>query len=642
MRSLLSRMGTGLLVAAVSLQGSISVHGAASPSLDKLGKKIENVTFTTAGSKSFALYDLKNKQAIVLVFLSFDCPVSTSYSQPLALLYETYKNKGVAVIGMTTGEEADAGEVVRLAREYKLPFPVFKDARLSAANALKADVTPEAFLLDRHFILRYRGRIDNAYAARLKKNQRVTSHDLRSALDEVLAGKPVRQPATQAVGCSILREGKARPSTGKVTYYRDVLPILQNHCQTCHRPGEVGPFSLMTYKQAVNWASDIQEYTRSRKMPPWKPVEGAAFHNERKLTHKEVATLAAWVDGDTPAGNPKDAPAPRKFPEGWQLGKPDLVLTVPEDFQVGPSGNDIFRCFALPTNLSEDKYIAAVEVRPSNPRVVHHALLFIDPDGQARKLEKKEQVRPKKETELDRGPGYSSRMGIGFRPRSGMGGWAPGNMPRYLPDGTGYLLPKNSDVVLQIHYHRDGRVEKDRTALGLYFARKPVRTPYRSLTLAGLSKDGWGLYFSIPARNPDYILEGNAWVEQDCTVYSVMPHMHLLGKKIKVTLTPPEGKMQTLVAIRDWDYNWQETYVFKIPLKVKAGTRFTVSAHYDNSAKNPNNPNNPPRDVGYGQQTTDEMCFVFLGVTPDRPGRLRVRYTPPKKPVKKTEQKAKP
>jgi hypothetical protein len=232
-------------------------------------------------------------------------------------------------------------------------------------------------------------------------------------------------------------------------------------------------------------------------------------------------------------------------------------------------------------------------------------------------------------------------MGVGFRPRGGMGGWAPGNMPRYLPDGTGYFVPKKSDIILQIHYHRDGRVEKDRTSLGIYFAKKPVKTPYQSLLLAGLSKDGWGLHFTIPARNADYRLEGDAWVQQDCTLYSVMPHMHLLGKKISVAVTPPGGKTQMLLAISDWDYNWQETYVFKQPLKVKAGTRFTVKAHYDNSARNPNNPFQPPRDVGYGQQTTDEMCFVFLGATPDKPGKVRVRYTPPKEP-KKLGDKGKP
>ena len=161
-------------------------------------------------------------------------------------------------------------------------------------------------------------------------------------------------------------------------------------------------------------------------------------------------------------------------------------------------------------------------------------------------------------------------------------------------------------------------------------------------SLAGLSKDGWGLHFTIPAGKEDFYLDGNLWVDQDCTLYSVMPHMHLLGKKIKVTLTPPEGKAQTLVSIRDWDYNWQETYFFKQPLKVLAGTRFTVEAHYDNSAKNPNNPSQPPKKVGYGQQTTDEMCFVFLGVPSETPGRVKVRYVPRKIEPKKAPEKTKP
>src|SRR5262249_30148723 len=161
-----------------------------------------------------------------------------------------------------------------------------------------------------------------------------------------------------------------------------VLPILQRNCQECHRPGEVGPFSLMTYRQAVNWATDIKEYTQSRRMPPWKISEGLAFHNERRLSDHGIAVLAAWADNGTPEGNPKDAPPPVKFAEGWRLGQPDLVLTLSDDFQVGPSGNDVFRCFVLPTNLTEDKFVEAMEVRPGNPRVVHHALLFVDTAGQ--------------------------------------------------------------------------------------------------------------------------------------------------------------------------------------------------------------------------------------------------------------------
>ncbi len=637
------RFRRACLALVLGLLASVPASAAPKPSTDKLGKKIDNVTFPAASGKPLALYDFKGKKAVVVVFLSFDCPVSTSYSQALATLSQTYQDKGVAFLGVTTNEDEDAAQVAKQAREYRLPFPVVQDAKLAAANAFKADVTPEAFVLDRHFILRYRGRIDNGYAARLKKNQQITSHDLRQALDEVLAGKPVSAPATPAIGCAIVRDAKPKAATGTVTFYRDVLPILQNRCQTCHRPGEVGPFSLLTYKQAVNWASDIKEYTQSRKMPPWKPTEGVAFHNERKLPANEIATLAAWVDGDTPAGSPKDAPPPRQFPAGWQLGKPDLVLTPPGDFQVGPSGNDIFRCFVLPTNLTEDKYVTAVEVRPANPRVVHHALLYIDTQGRGRKLQEAEQDRAKKPTELDVGPGYSSKMGVGFLPYGGLSGWAPGMMPRFLPAGTGYHLPRGSDVVMQVHYHRDGRLEKDRPSVGLYFAKKPVQKPFKGTIIAG-SNGGTGrlrLFFMIPAGKPDFKLTGSTWLDEDCTLYTVMPHMHLLGKKIKVTITPPGGRPRTLVAIDDWDYNWQETYQLKQPIQVKAGTRFDVEAVYDNSKDNPNNPFNPPRAVWFGEQTTNEMCFVFLGATStNKRGRIRAHFEP-KEPAKVGE-KGKP
>jgi peroxiredoxin len=597
--------------------------------IDKLGKQIDNVTLQTDSGKNFSLRDLKNQKAIVAVFLSFDCPVSTSYSQTLALLAGAYKDRQVAFVGIVSGDDLDAAKVAKLAREYSIPFPVYCDPKLTAADAFKANITPEAFVLDHNFVLRYRGRIDNGYVARFKKRQQITSHDLRTALDQVLAGKPVKAPATDAIGCSIQRADKIKGKTGKVTYYRDVLPILQRNCQTCHRPGEVGPFSLMTYKQAVNWAADIKAYTRSRRMPPWKLTEGLSYHNERKLNDKDIATLSAWVDGDTPEGDEKDAPNPLKFPQGWQLGKPDLVLEASADFQVGPSGRDLFRCFVLPTGLTEDKYVVAVEVRPSNPRVVHHALLFIDTSGQARKLEQREKDRKKEDGEVDRGPGYSSSMGIGFLPRGAVGGWAPGSMPRYLPEGTGYFLPKGSDIVMQIHYHRDGRLEKDRTRLGLYFAKKPVKKPYKGMVIAGGRGTGrLSMFFAIPKGAENYRLDGSIWVDQDCTLYTVMPHMHMIGRKIKVTMQPPTGDPVTLLAIKEWDYNWQETYILKKPLQVKAGTRFDVEAYYDNSSKNPNNPNNPPKTVTFGQQTTNEMCFVFLGATNDAKGRIRFRFSP--------------
>jgi peroxiredoxin len=592
--------------------------------VDKLNKKIDPFTLTDAAGKAVSGPAWNGKKAVVVVFLSFDCPVSNSYSATLGELYKAYAGKNVAFLGICAGDDLTNADLAKKTAEYKIPFSVVKDDGFKVTDLFKAKTSPEAFVLDHNHFLRYRGRIDNTWSARLRRNRQTTDHDLKDALDALLAGKSPRVPATVAVGCPITRDQVAKKD-GKVTYFRDVLPILQTHCQHCHRPGEVGPFALVTYRQAVNWASDIKEYTHDRKMPPWKPVEGLSFHNERRLTDKELATIAAWADGGAPEGNPKDAPAPRTFTDGWQLGKPDLVLTVPEEMTVGPSGKDIFRCFLLPTGLTEDKEVVAVEVRPGNKRIVHHTLNFFDLTGQGRELAKKEQDRTKKPGEQDHGPGYSVSMGIGFtRGREGqvggLGGWAPGQRARFLPEGYGYPLPKGSDVILQVHYHRDGREENDRTSVGLYFAKKTGIKPYKAMVIPGR-------FAFVPAGRSDFPVRGAITVHEECEVHSIMPHMHMLGKEIKITMTPPGGKPTTLLKIGDWDYNWQETYFLKKPIKVKPGTTFNVEAIYDNSDKNPNNPFNPPTWVRFGEQTDNEMCFVFLGATNDAT-RRRISHTP--------------
>jgi peroxiredoxin len=605
----------------VSLAAILLLAGpvTAAPNDAKLGRRIDNVTWHDAAGKKLALADLRDGPAVVIVFLSFDCPVSTSYVAPLNDLAKEYSAQGVKLVGVCPCD-ATAAEVAQQAKEYKVAFPMFRDEKLAGADAFAAGVTPEAFVLDRNGVMRYRGRIDDAYAARLKKNQQVSTHELRDAVDDVLAGRSVRVASTDPVGCAIPRP-KQRAKGGAVTYHRDVEPILQAHCQNCHRPGQVGPFSLMTYAQAVNWADDLKEYTRARKMPPWKPTDGPAFTHDRRLPDKDVTTLAAWVDAGTPEGDPKDAPPPAKFTSDWFLGPPDLVLTVPEEMHVAASGPDLFRCFVLPTGLTEDKYVVAFQVRPGNPRVVHHTLNFIETAGQARKMEQLERDRPKKDDDLDHGPGYPVRMGLGTLPnglpvvpRGAVGGWAPGLLPRYLPEGVGYYLPKNSDIVLQVHYHRTGRPETDRSQVGLYFAKKPIRERMQGLAV-GLPTLVERFTFRIPADDEHYHVHRRLWTDDDCTIYSVTPHMHLLGKEIKVTMTPPNGPPRTLIAIRDWDYNWQESYFFKEPIQAPKGTRFDLDVVYDNSEGNPNNPNHPPKAVRQGEQTTDEMCFGFLGAT---------------------------
>jgi peroxiredoxin/mono/diheme cytochrome c family protein len=608
-----------LVVLPALLLGLSGRAGAAAPPPPPPGV-VPDLRLQAVRGKGVRLHGLKGKQAVVLAFVSLDCPMSLAYTAALNELARRYGPRGVAFLAVWPTTD-DPARLAREAKEAGLELPLFRDGRGEAAGALGARVTPEVFVLDAGFRVRYRGRIDDGYAARLKKKPAVTREDLRLALEDVLSGRAVAVGRTEAFGCPV-RQTKPPRQAGKVVFYRDVLPILQKRCQACHRPGEVAPFALMNYRQAVHWADDVKHYTRTRQMPPWKPSAGHAFVGERKLTAKEIDTLAAWVDGGTPAGDPRQAPPAEKFTDGWQLGKPDLVLEPPGEMTIGPSGPDLFRSFVFSPALAEDKYVIAYEVRPGNPRVVHHTLHFLDDRGRGRRLQERERRRVKGAAERDRGPGYSSRMGPGFFPPSGdVGGWAPGERPVYFPDGVAFHLPRGNDVVVQVHYHRTGRVEKDRTRVGLYFARKPAARPIQGLIIPGL-------FVSIPAGAADYRVSGSLWVAQDCKLVTITPHMHLLGKRIQITMTPPGGKPEVLLAVDEWDYNWQETYYFKNPPAVKAGTRLRVEGVFDNSAANPNNPSSPPRRVFLGEETTNEMCFGFLGVTTDRPGVVGFRLFP--------------
>ncbi|HEX3148516.1 MAG TPA: redoxin domain-containing protein [Gemmataceae bacterium] len=620
----------------LSLLAGLAIAGFAiadtDDSSDKLGKKVDPALIDQAG-KTVALASVKGDKATVVVFLSFDCPNSNGYTPTLLQLHKDFADKGVKLVGISE-TDLTSDELKAKVAEYKLPFPVFADPKQATADAFKAKITPEAFVLDHNLVLRYRGRIDNMFTDRLKRSPAVTDHDLRNALEDLVAGKAIRTPVTKAVGCPIGGREVAVKTPTSVTFHKDVQPILQKSCQNCHRPGEVGPFSLMTYKQAVTWAEDIKDYTANKKMPPWKPTAATyEFHGERKLTDAEIKTLAAWADGGTPEGDIKDAPPPAKFADGWSLGKPDLVLTTDDDFNLGPSGGDNFRCYVLPTNLTEDKYIIGYEVKPGNPRIVHHTLNYWDLSGKAREMEA-DAKKKASATDRDRGPGYSASMGVGFFPgksprpdvpsMGNFGGWAPGSVYRFLPQGTGYLLPKGADVVLQVHYHRDGKPEKDRTKIGLYFAKKPVEHPYQTLVLGPRNP-----LIVIPADKEDYKIEGSFYLHSDCTMHSAMPHMHLIGKSVTISMTPPGGTKVPLVGIDAWDYNWQETYWFKEPLKLRAGTKIEIEAIFDNSSKNPNNPKSPPGTVFFGEQTTNEMLFGFFGVTTADNGRVRLGAKPP-------------
>jgi mono/diheme cytochrome c family protein len=398
---------------------------------------------------------------------------------------------------------------------------------------------------------------------------------------------------------------------GSVTFAKDVAPIIYANCTSCHRAGEVAPFALASYQDVKKRATQIASVVQSGYMPPWHADSHGEFLNERRLSDDQIGVLQQWVqEGARPGGA---APEPPKFAPGWSLGEPDVVLEPEKSYILKAEGTDVYRCFVLPNANAEDRYVSALEVRPGNAKVVHHVIAYLNADGKA---------IAKQEANTDGQPGYSSFGGIGATPSGSLGGWAPGNFPRRLPDGVGTLYPKGADIVLQIHYHPSGKSETDKTRVGIYYCKKPVDKLLRIYpVIAGLN---------IPAGDASYKVKSFDFpVPWDATVLEVMPHMHLLGKEMAITVTAPDGEKKPLVTVPRYDFSWQTTYVFKDPVKIAKGSKIGLTARYDNSPSNPRNPSNPPRTVSWGEQTTDEMCIGFVYYTLDEEHITQGKRMPP-------------
>ncbi len=387
---------------------------------------------------------------------------------------------------------------------------------------------------------------------------------------------------------------KTRPK-GSVTYNRDIAPILYKNCATCHHEGEVAPFNLTSFKDAQKRAKQLALVTQSGFMPPWKAEHGFGdFEGEMRLTEEQKGLLKQWADDNTPEGNPSEKITPPTFPKGWSTGTPDHVAEMAEEYTLEASGSDDYHCFVIPTSYSEDRYIKSVEVKPGDRNIVHHVIAYLDTSGQARKKDA-----------ADPSPGYRSFGGPGIVPAGVIAGWAPGNQPYNLPEGVGVLLPKGADIVMEVHYHKSGKVEKDRTKIGITFQKSPVDKRVRTAPVINP-------FLNIPPGKPDYTVESDLTLPGNVHLLGSTPHMHLLGKEMTVTAVKPDGEVLPLVRIPKWDFNWQITYNFKSALAVPKGTRLHLVAKYDNTTSNPNNPSNPPRTVHWGEQTTDEMCLAFV------------------------------
>jgi len=388
----------------------------------------------------------------------------------------------------------------------------------------------------------------------------------------------------------------ATAESAKLSFTKDVAPILHSNCAQCHRAGQMAPMSLLTYEEVRPWVKAIRDNVSARKMPPWHATASAGlFVNDRSLTKTEFDTLLAWIDQGAPRGNPADMPALPNFPEGeWKLGEPDFVITLPE-VDIPAEGPDVFKRIPGTVQLPEDRWISSVEIKPGAPKVVHHVIVF--------------QI---KGFDLDPSGGW-------------IGAWAAGTEPMVFPEGTGRLMQKGANVIGDMHWHPAGTAMKDQTRIGLHFA-KTQDIQKELVNLWVLNDD-----LNIPAGDPNYEIRARHTFVQDSFIMAFAPHMHYRGKDFTYTAHYPDGRQELLLKVENYDFNWQTDYMLAEKLPMPKGTTVECVAHFDNSANNPANPD-PTRNVTFGEETKDEMMIGFLdyvvadGVRPKTSEEIRMEF----------------
>ncbi|SIO39661.1 AhpC/TSA family protein [Singulisphaera sp. GP187] len=547
----------------------------------------------------------------VVLFYSQACPIPAESWMTLTRLATDFPANRLFRAGVCVDADAHRESIENHHREHPLAFStIAHDQDGSLVRQFGVTRIPEVFVLDDEGRLRYRGRIHGPGPA---SGPGEPGSGLRPAVEALLSDRPVPAPYLEPAGCPAPQVALVQKARIVPTYHRDVAPILQRSCQACHRPGQSGPFALTTYAQAAKRADDLATVTEQRLMPPWKPVPGLGppLKHDRTLLASEIQTLQAWAAAGAPEGQFDTDPLPANLPsQEWSLGPPDLVVEMDQPFPVPATGDDLYRCFVMPTALANDRFLTAIEVQPGNPRVVHHTFGYVDTRGLGRRRDAANST-----------PGYPCFSGFtGDQIFGLLGGWTPGNDAHPFGAGIGLELPKNADVVMQVHYHPSGKPETDRTRLGLYLSQTPVR---QALEWVSACPDVGK--FRLPADDPAISVVANLNVPIPVALHAMTPHMHWLGRRFRATLLLPGGRIQPLIAIDDWDFNRQDTYYLREPLPIPAGSTIQIEGLYDNSSENPHNPNRPPQDVRWGEATTDDMLILFLALTQDgqdltRPG----------------------
>ena len=554
---------------------------------DRLGRIVSDAVLTDYRGASVSLADVKDKPIVVLAFLGTECPLAKLAVAKLNVLAKEFEPRGVAVLGINSNRQDSLADLAVQAKEQGVSFRLLKDAGNKLADAAGAVRTPEVVVLDQQRAIRYVGRIDDqdgiGYRRETAKRQ-----DLKVAIEELLADKPVSVATTEVEGCFI---GKVREAKrgAEVTYSKHVAPILQNRCVNCHRPGQVAPFAMTSYDEVAGWAETIAEVVEENRMPPWHASsDHGNFANARNLSDEEKRVLLDWVKFGAPEGDRNDLPPPKSFTDGWQLPRePDLIVNMRDKpYDVPASGTVRYQYFSIDPKLTEDKWITAAEIQPGERSVVHHVLVFAKTDSELRKFD---------------GEGAF------------LAAYVPGFLPQQYPTGMAKLLPAGAKLIFQVHYTPNGKKTADLSRIGLLFADEASIT--HAVMTSEARKSG-GLIIPPNADNSRH--EANSPKSPvDVQLLNLMPHMHVRGKSFRYELRTADGRNETVLDVPRYDFNWQTSYQLAEPLSISAGSSLHVVAHYDNSENNLNNPN-PKATVRWGEQTWDEMLIGYFDVAVPR------------------------
>ena len=530
---------------------------------------------------------IPNTKWKVVCFLGAECPLARLYGSRLQKLDTEFAAHGIQVVGVNSNPQDSTADVKRFIDELALSFPIIKDHDQSLAEHFAATRTPEVFILDAANNICYRGRIDDQYEPGISRAA-PTTHDLRDAIEALVAGRPVPIAKTDAVGCliTIAKRSKLPDDPSQlVTFTRDVAPILNQHCVECHREGEIGPFALTEYDEVVGWGEMMLEVIDQKRMPPWHadPRHGK-FVGERRMPAEVRQTLAAWVEQGMPEGDAKDLPAQPSWSAGWHLPQsPDIELAMRDrPYIVPPDGTVDYQYFVVDPQWQEDRWVRAAQVIPGDASVVHHAIVFVRP------------------------PDVSRMQGIGW-----MGGYVPGQRTTALPSGHARRIPAGSKLVFQMHYTPNGRETKDLTKVGVWFS-DPSLVTHEVTTRVALNN-----HFEIPPGAKEFLvdvrLDGFA---RESRLLGLMPHMHLRGKSFQLDVRDSKQK-ETLLSVPNYDFNWQHWYQLESPLALNKVEALEMRVSFDNSAENPTNPD-PEEFVTWGDQTWQEMAVAFFDIAHPR------------------------